>query len=146
MRKDSGTTTGDIRLNGFEQERQSFLRVSGYVEQFDIQQPELTVRETVAFCARLRLDAKDPGIKDDAGKMRFVSHVLQTMELTDIQTLQVGSYEEGGLSFEQRKRLAIACELAGSPSVIFLGKTKDMSWPLRTVVYKCAHFQFLVVS
>ena len=42
------------------------------------------------------------------------------MELTDIETLQVGSFEEGGLSFEQRKRLAIACELAGSPSVIFL--------------------------
>jgi ABC-type multidrug transport system ATPase subunit len=42
------------------------------------------------------------------------------MELTDIQNLQVGSYEEGGLTFEQRKRLAIACELAGSPSVLFL--------------------------
>ena len=121
MRKDSGTVTGEVRLNGFEQERQSFLRVSGYVEQFDIQQPELTVRETVEFCARLRLDAKDPGIKDTAGKLRYVSHVLQTMELTNIQTLQVGSFEEGGLTFEQRKRLAIACELAGSPSVIFLG-------------------------
>ena len=65
------------------------------------------------FCARLRLDAKDPGIKNTEGKIRFVKHVLQTMELTDIQNLQVGSYEEGGLSFEQRKRLAIACELAG---------------------------------
>lgn len=56
----------------------------------------------------------------DAGKLRYVDHVLETMELTDIQTLLVGSYEEGGLSFEQRKRLAIACELAGSPSVLFL--------------------------
>ncbi|CAB9510945.1 Pleiotropic ABC efflux transporter of multiple drugs CDR1 [Seminavis robusta] len=120
MRKDSGTITGDVMLNGFPQERRSFLRVSGYVEQFDIQQPELTVRETVEFCARLRLNADDPGIKDDAGKLRFASNVLKTMELTNIQTLQVGSYEEGGLTFEQRKRLAIACELAGSPAVIFL--------------------------
>lgn len=71
------------------------------------------MRETVDFCALLRLDAKDPGIKDTAGKRRFVKHVLQTMELTDIENIQVGSYEEGGLSFEQRKRLAIACELAG---------------------------------
>ena len=71
------------------------------------------MRETVEFCGRLRLDAKDPGIKDTAGKIRFVSHVLKTMELTDIENLQVGSYEEGGLTFEQRKRLAIACELAG---------------------------------
>lgn len=120
MRKTSGTITGEIQLNGFSQERTSFLRCSGYVEQFDVQQAELTVRETVTFCARLRLDASDPAIGNDAGKLRYVDHVLETMELCDIENLQVGSYEEGGLTFEQRKRLAIACELAGSPSVIFL--------------------------
>jgi ABC-type multidrug transport system ATPase subunit len=119
MRKTSGTITGEIKLNGHIQERTSFLRSSGYVEQFDVQQPELTVGETVRFCARLRLDAKNPEIGNDAGKMRFVMHVLETMELTEIQHLQVGSFEEGGLTFEQRKRLAIACELAGSPSVLF---------------------------
>jgi len=120
MRKTSGSITGKIELNGFEQERISFLRSSGYVEQFDVQQPELTVRETVTFSARLRLDVNNPAIGDDVTKMKFVDHVLEIMELTDIQMLQVGSFEEGGLSFEQRKRLAIACELAGSPSVIFL--------------------------
>jgi ABC-type multidrug transport system ATPase subunit len=120
MRKTSGSITGKIELNGFEQERTSFLRSSGYVEQFDVQQPELTIRETVAFSARLRLDVKNPAIRDDATKMRFVDHILEIMELASIQTLQVGSFEEGGLTFEQRKRLAIACELAGSPSVIFL--------------------------
>ena len=88
--------------------------------QFDIQQPELTVRETVEFCARLRLDAKDPMIQNDDGKRKFAAHVLKIMELTNIQNLQVGSFSEGGLTFEQRKRLSIACELAGSPSVIFL--------------------------
>lgn len=118
MRKTSGTITGEIELNGHKQERVSFLRSSGYVEQFDVNQPELTVRETVAFSARLRLDAKNPAIRDDATKMRFVDHVLEMMELSDISTLQVGSFEEGGLTFEQRKRLAIACELAGSPSVL----------------------------
>lgn len=118
MRKTSGSIDGSIELNGHAQERISFLRSSGYVEQFDVQQPELTVRETVAFSARLRLDVKNPAISDDATKMKFVDHVLEMMELTDIQTLQVGSFEEGGLTFEQRKRLAIACELAGSPSVL----------------------------
>mmetsp|Transcript_3324 Transcript_3324/g.5465 ORF Transcript_3324/g.5465 Transcript_3324/m.5465 type:complete len:1454 (+) Transcript_3324:67-4428(+) len=120
MRKTSGTITGNIELNGHEQERTSFLRSSGYVEQFDVQSPELTVRETVEFSGRLRLDANDPAISDDETKLKFVDHVLEIMELTDIATLQVGSFEEGGLTFEQRKRLAIACELAGSPSVIFL--------------------------
>jgi ABC-type multidrug transport system ATPase subunit len=114
MRKTSGKITGEIKLNGFPQERISFLRCSGYVEQFDVQQAELTVHETVIYCARLRLDVNNPSIGDDAGKLRYVDHVLETMELTDIQTLQVGSFEEGGLTFEQRKRLAIACELAGT--------------------------------
>jgi ABC-type multidrug transport system ATPase subunit len=98
MRKTSGSITGKIELNGFEQERTSFLRSSGYVEQFDVQQPELTVRETVAFSARLRLDVNNPAIGDDATKMKFVDYVLSTMELTDIQCLQVGSFEEGGKS------------------------------------------------
>jgi ABC-type multidrug transport system ATPase subunit len=120
MRKTSGDIEGEIRLNGFLQQRTSFLRCSGYVEQFDVQQPELTVRETVEFCARLRLDANEPKIGSDAGKLKFAAYVLEIMELTGIQNLQVGSFEEGGLTFEQRKRLSIACELAGSPSVIFL--------------------------
>jgi len=76
MRKTSGTITGEIELNGFDQERTSFLRSSGYVEQFDVQQPELTVRETVAYSARLRLDANSPAIGNDDTKMMFVDHVL----------------------------------------------------------------------
>ncbi|KAG7353935.1 ABC transporter-like protein [Nitzschia inconspicua] len=91
-----------------------------YVEQFDVQQPELTIRETVEFCAQLRLDKNDPKIGNDDGKREYAAYVLGLMELTDIQNLQVGSFAEGGLTFEQRKRLSIACELAGSPSVIFL--------------------------
>jgi ABC-type lipoprotein export system ATPase subunit len=120
LRKTSGTLTGEVRLNGFLQERVSFLRCSGYVEQFDVQQAQLTVRETVVFSARLRLDSRNPATATDEGKLRFVDHVLKMLELNVIKMLQVGNYEEGGLTFEQRKRLAIAVELCASPSVIFL--------------------------
>jgi ABC-type nitrate/sulfonate/bicarbonate transport system ATPase subunit len=130
MRKNTGTVSGEICLNGFPQERRSFLRVSGYVEQFDIQQPELTVRETVEFCARLRLDSNDPGIKNTEGKLKYACHVLKMMELTTIQNLQVGSYEEGGLTFEQRKRLAIACELAGKLHRQVSGKRTQKNFSL----------------
>ena len=124
MRKESGTVTGEVRLNGFEQERISFLRSSGYVEQFDVQSPELTVRETVAFSARLRLDSSHPDLKEDEDKLRFVDSILKLLELTPIENTQVGSYDEGGLAFEQRKRLAIAVELAGSPSILFLDEVR----------------------
>lgn len=118
LRKTNGTISGEVRLNGYLQDPISFRRSSGYVEQFDIQTPELTVRETLLFSARLRLDADQ--VKTDGEKTRFVDQVLETLELQKIADCLVGSEEEGGLSFEQKKRVSIAVELAASPSVIFL--------------------------
>jgi len=56
LRKKTGTVRGKVLLNGFPQEPISFRRCSGYVEQFDVQSPELTVQETILFSAKLRLD------------------------------------------------------------------------------------------
>jgi ABC-type multidrug transport system ATPase subunit len=119
LRKTSGHVTGDIRVNGFPQDAKSFRRCSGYVEQFDVQSPELTVRETVLFSARLRLDRDDPVVGTDREIKKFVDHVLRTLELLLLADCLVGD-SDGGLSFEQRKRLSIAIELAASPSIIFL--------------------------
>jgi ABC-type multidrug transport system ATPase subunit len=119
LRKNSGHVTGDIRVNGFPQDTKSFRRCSGYVEQFDVQAPELTVRETVLFSARLRLDRDDPVVGTDSEKKKFVDHVLKTLELQFLSDCLVGD-SDGGLSIEQRKRLSIAIELAASPSIIFL--------------------------
>ena len=118
MRKRSGTITGEVRLNGWLQDPVAFRRASGYVEQFDVQSPELTVRETVLFSARLRLD---PDLVDtDAKKQAFVDDILDDVELSVLEHALVGSEEDGGLSFEQKKRLSIAVELAASPSILFL--------------------------
>jgi ABC-type lipoprotein export system ATPase subunit len=117
MRKSSGTVQGDVRLNGYPQEAVAFRRCSGYVEQFDVQTPQLTVRETVLFSARLRLDSKKVKAEE---KDIFCDQVLRTLELTQLADCLVGSDEEGGLSFEQKKRLSIAVELAASPSILFL--------------------------
>lgn len=42
------------------------------------------------------------------------------VELTNLSHTLVGTDEGVGLSFEQKKRLSIAVELAASPSIIFL--------------------------
>jgi len=118
MRKNSGKIFGEIRINGFVQEKASFRRCSGYVEQFDIQSPELTVRETVLFSAFLRLDSNK--VETEKEKEEFCDSVINTLELTPLAHCLVGSDEEGGLSFEQKKRLSIAVELASSPSILFL--------------------------
>ena len=110
MRKASGEISGEICLNGHPQEEKSFRRCMGYVEQFDSQTPELTIRETCDFSAKLRLDEGDPAVTPES-TAKFVDQILAMLELTNIQDLQVGSDETGGLSFEQRKRLSIAVEL-----------------------------------
>ena len=115
--------TGDIRLNGHPQEEKSFRRCTGYVEQFDQQSPQLTIRETIAFSAKLRLDEEDPAVTEES-TAKFVEQTLDVLELTNIQDLQVGSDAEGGLSFEQRKRLSIAVELVSNPSILFLDEVR----------------------
>ncbi len=118
MRKTTGTIEGDIRLNGYPQDGVAFRRCSGFVEQFDVQTPQLTVRETVLFSARLRLDVLK--VEKDEDKQAFADQVLKTLELTPLAHVLVGSASEGGLTFEQKKRLSIAVELAASPSILFL--------------------------
>lgn len=74
LRKRSGVVRGSVFLNGWPQESSAFRRCSGYVEQFDVQSPELTVYETILFSAKLRLDrtiASDP-----AERKAFVDQVL----------------------------------------------------------------------
>ena len=119
MRKSTGEVTGEVCLNGHLQDEKPFRRCMGYVEQFDTQSPELTIRETCDFSAKLRLDEKDPAVTPENIQM-FVDQTLAMLELTNIQDLQVGSDEAGGLSFGQRKRLSIAIELVAVRPYRFL--------------------------
>ena len=48
------------------------------------------------------------------------------LELTNEADILVGSAEEEGLTFEQKKRLSIAAELAASPSIVFLGEWVEL--------------------
>lgn len=123
LRKTSGEIDGQVWLNGHLQEELSFRRCTGYVEQFDVQSPQLTIRETMEFSAKLRLDESDPAVTNESIQ-KFIDQTLSMLELTNEQDLQVGSDATGGLSFEQKKRLSIAVELVANPSIIFL-----VRWP-----------------
>ena len=81
---------------------------------FCLQSPQLTVRETVEFSAKMRLAESIP-LSD---KLKFVDRVLEMLELDSIDGFLVGN-DTGGLSFEQKKRLSIAVELASNPACIF---------------------------
>ena len=86
----------------------------------DVQSAELTVRETIIFSAQLRLDAKNPIYDEPGGLDEHVDSIIRVLELTHEADILVGNEEDGGLTFEQKKRLSIAVELAASPSIVFL--------------------------
>ena len=142
LRKTSGEITGDVRLNGHAQDPLSFRRCTGYVEQFDVQSPALSIRETVEFSARLRLDENDAAVTEESIQ-KFVDQTLDMLELTVLQDLQVGSDLTGGLSFEQKKRLSIAVELVANPSILFLDEVSRFDLLHCKLVYQHSLFDLL---
>ncbi|GMP39472.1 hypothetical protein CsSME_00010291 [Camellia sinensis var. sinensis] len=115
-RKTSGTIEGDIRIGGFPKVQETFARISGYCEQTDIHSPQITVEESMAYSAWLRLH---PEI-DSKTKFEFVKEVLEIIELDEIKDCLVGMPGVSGLSTEQRKRLTISVKLVANPSIIFM--------------------------
>uniref|UniRef100_A0A0E0RCF9 ABC transporter domain-containing protein n=1 Tax=Oryza rufipogon TaxID=4529 RepID=A0A0E0RCF9_ORYRU len=115
-RKTGGYIDGDIRVGGYPKIQQTFARISGYCEQTDVHSPQVTVGESVAYSAWLRL----PTEIDSKTRKEFVNEVLRTIELDKIRDSLVGLPGVSGLSTEQRKRLTIAVELVSNPSIIFM--------------------------
>ncbi|RLM86194.1 ABC transporter G family member 41 isoform X3 [Panicum miliaceum] len=146
-RKTGGVIEGDIKIEGYPKFQQTFARISGYCEQTDVHSPQITVGESVAYSAWLRL----PTHIDSKTRNEFINQVLETIELDEIRDALVGIPGINGLSTEQRKRLTIAVELVSNPSIIFMDEptsgldaraaaivmraVKNVSDTGRTVVY-----------
>ena len=116
-RKNSGTMTGDILLNGFPKEPKSFARLTGYVEQQDIHGAFSTVGEALRFAAVLRLPADVPAETRES----FVVEVEALLGMAPLRGRlvgDVGSLE--GLSPGERKVLTIAVELVSNAPILFL--------------------------
>ncbi|XP_037406461.1 ABC transporter G family member 32-like [Triticum dicoccoides] len=115
-RKTGGYIEGDITISGYPKKQETFARISGYCEQNDIHSPHVTVYESLAFSAWLRLIS---GVDLVTRKM-FIEEVMELVELTSLRGALVGLPGVNGLSTEQRKRLTIAVELVANPSIIFM--------------------------
>nr|AAL91496.1 ABC transporter AbcG10 [Dictyostelium discoideum] len=115
-RKTMGTVTGKCLLNGKELNI-DFERITGYVEQMDVHNPGLTVREALRFSAKLR---QEPTVSLQ-DKYEYVEQVLEMMEMKHLGDALIGSLETGiGISVEERKRLTIGIELVAKPHILFL--------------------------
>ncbi|KAM0925307.1 hypothetical protein ACQ4PT_004280 [Festuca glaucescens] len=115
-RKTSGYIEGNITISGYPKKHETFARVSGYCEQNDIHSPNVTVYESLAFSAWLRL----PANVDSSTRKMFIDEVMELVEFFPLKDALVGLPGVSGLSTEQRKRLTIAVELVANPSIIFM--------------------------
>ncbi|GBG35205.1 ABC transporter G family member 44, partial [Hondaea fermentalgiana] len=108
LRKTGGRIEGEVLVNGRPQDKTTFSRIIGYVEQNDIHSPKATVHEALIFSAFLRQPSDIPRAEKEA----FVEQVIETLRLEPIRDRPIGFKSAGGLSTEQAKRLTIGVELA----------------------------------
>eukprot|EP01103_Thecamoeba_quadrilineata_P005447 TRINITY_DN15243_c0_g1_i1.p1 TRINITY_DN15243_c0_g1~~TRINITY_DN15243_c0_g1_i1.p1 ORF type:complete len:644 (+),score=100.96 TRINITY_DN15243_c0_g1_i1:141-2072(+) len=113
--KNTGQLNGDIKING--QPRNShFKRMAGYVTQDDCLMETQTVRETLQFCANIKL----PQYLSQEERERRVQNVIDELRLTKVSESFVGSQFVRGISGGEKKRVSIGCELITDPGLLFL--------------------------
>ena len=78
--------------------------------------PHMTVRETLNFRVELKLGS----LLSRSARDELVHDLIAQMRLEKAAETKVGDNKVRGISGGERRRLAIACELISSPSVIFL--------------------------
>jgi ABC-type multidrug transport system ATPase subunit len=115
-KRKKGIVEGDFFLNGRTVTDSQFKRVVGFVDQDNMLMPSLTVYETVLYSALLRLP-KDMSVQ--AKKYR-VLETLEELGIHGIKDTKIGNEGERGISGGEKRRVAIACELVTSPSILFM--------------------------
>ncbi|KAK9469899.1 hypothetical protein V1512DRAFT_21213 [Lipomyces arxii] len=111
-----GVIKGDILVNGYKVSESQFKSIVGFVDQEDALMPTLTVYETILNSALLRLPKT---MTRNAKRLR----VLETMNELGIMSIKdqvIGWEGHRGISGGEKRRVAIACELVTSPSILFL--------------------------
>ncbi|KAG6426106.1 hypothetical protein SASPL_110321 [Salvia splendens] len=106
--------SGDILLNG-RKANLSFGTVA-YVTQDESLIGTLTVRETIAYSARLRL----PDAMPWSEKSDIIENTILEMGLQDCADTVIGNWHLRGISGGESRRVSIALEILMRPKLLFL--------------------------
>ncbi len=102
-------------MNGKEDDLTNFKKVTAFVPQNDIMHPFMSVKETIHFAAKTKLDFRKP--KKEISQL--VTGILSILGLEEIRHSIVGDEKKRGVSGGQKKRVNIGMELAATPCVLF---------------------------
>ncbi|CAM0874680.1 unnamed protein product [Alopecurus aequalis] len=111
----AGRHSGTV-LTGGRAPCRAVQRRTGFVAQDDVLHPHLTVRETLAFCAMLRLPTSAP----NSAKLVAAEAVIAELGLGACADTIVGNAFIRGVSGGERKRVSIGHELLVNPSLLVL--------------------------
>ncbi|PVU98739.1 hypothetical protein BB559_001311 [Furculomyces boomerangus] len=111
----TGKVSGNIWLNGRPCEDGALSLVSRFISQDDVMLPTMTVSEIIEMAIRFRVE----GIGEEELESRK-KHAINTLELEKCQNTRIGDSMDKGVSGGERKRTAIAMEMATNSSVLFL--------------------------
>ncbi|KVH88228.1 AAA+ ATPase domain-containing protein [Cynara cardunculus var. scolymus] len=107
--------TGSVLANDRKLTK-AVLRRTGFVTQDDVLYPHLTVRETLIFCALLRL----PNSLTRREKTAVADSVIAELGLSKCENTIIGNTFIRGVSGGERKRVSIGHEMLVNPSLLIL--------------------------
>ncbi|SPN79811.1 ABC2 type transporter superfamily protein [Brazilian cedratvirus IHUMI] len=103
---------GEVTLNGEKAKPSLLKRLVGYAMQDEVFFHHLTVRETISFAARMKME-------EGSSKER-TEELLEKLSLQRCADTPVGGPTVRGVSGGERKRTNIAVEIVHKPPLIFL--------------------------
>ncbi|KAI7988036.1 ABC transporter G family member 14 [Camellia lanceoleosa] len=111
----TGKLSGKITYNG-QPFCGSIKRRTGFVAQYDVLYPHLTVAETLLFTALLRL----PSSLAKVEKVQHVERVITELGLPRCRNSMIGGPLFRGISGGEKKRVSIGQEMLINPSLLLL--------------------------
>ncbi|XP_062934937.1 ATP-binding cassette sub-family G member 8 [Cynocephalus volans] len=108
--------SGQIWINGQPSTPQLVGKCVAHVRQHDQLLPNLTVRETLAFTAQLRL----PKAFSQAQRDKRVEDVIAELRLRHCADTRVGNTYVRGVSGGERRRVSIGVQLLWNPGILIL--------------------------
>jgi ATP-binding cassette subfamily G (WHITE) protein 2 len=144
--------TGTVYINGHEMKKHDphFKRITSYVPQHDACIATMTVRETIEFTARLKMDRPTGADAEEKAKLEqlFQSSVdlaLSDMHLEKIANSMVGGPTLRGISGGQKRRVTLARGLCTKPQICFLDEptsglsSTDTETVVKVMKYYCRY-------